>query len=221
MTKSTAAASVLVTLPVLPLLPCPASPTQPPCSPVKLPAGYYRDVFINAVYDSLSCPFSPLPPHFPHLPSFFLPPPFFPPFNFSPASFCPPAPFIGLFSFLFWAKSHYFVNFIAGRRQRDLICGSHSDELIPNSPPILGRGSIRAASRSAVLRGFRLCLPTGSCSLMINHCGPFLYDNSLVWGTLLYIMAGKAPFYLCDRSANVKENTKLWACLVFASLMKV
>lgn len=42
-----------------------------------------------------------------------------------------------------------------------------------------------------------------------------------LWGMLLYIMAGKAPFYLCDQSANVKENAKLWACLVFASLMKV
>ena len=47
----------------------------PPSSPalplVKLPLGYYRDVFINAVYVPLSALFLSLhlPPHFPHLSS--------------------------------------------------------------------------------------------------------------------------------------------------------
>lgn len=52
-----------------PVCPPPSSPSLPP---LKSPVGYYRDMFINAVCDSLlPALLLPLPPHFPHL-SFLL-----------------------------------------------------------------------------------------------------------------------------------------------------
>lgn len=115
-------------------------PSSPALPPLKLPVGYYRDVFINAVYDSLSLaavtsPFStPIFPSplkwdvFLFFLSFFclLSPSYVPSIRY----FCP-------FSLFSLSKSHYFVNFVASRCQRDLICKSHSTELIPNLPPIL------------------------------------------------------------------------------------
>lgn len=126
---------------------CPPS-SSPALLLVKLPVGYYRDVFINAVYGSLSALsltaftssfstpiFSSLKWHL----SFF----YFLYFFFlsvcqcvsllSPSSvpsiryFCPLSPFS-------LSKSHYFVNFVASRCQRDLLCESHCTELIPNLP---------------------------------------------------------------------------------------
>lgn len=139
-----------------PVCPPPSSPSLPP---LKLPVGYYRDMFINAVCDSLSTlslaavtsPFStpifpsPLKWDLSYFLSFFclshssllhLSPPF--------GSFCPFSPFS-------LSKSHYSVNFVPSRCQRGLICKSHSTELTPNLPQY----SIKTASQSRCLQYHR------------------------------------------------------------------
>lgn len=135
-----------------PVCPPPSSPSLPP---LKLPVGYYRDMFINAVCDSL-LPLSRccyLPIFHTYLPfsskmrsvffSFFL----LSVSQLSPSSvpsmrfFCPFSPFS-------LSKSHYFVNFVPSRCQRGLICKSHSRELTPNLPQY----SIKTASQSRCLQ---------------------------------------------------------------------
>ena len=158
----------------------PPPPSSPALPLVKLPLGYYRDVFINAVYVPLSALFLSLhlPPHFPHLSSPLSP------LKMTSSSFSPSSHLsvcLAAFSFILslphvsfrpspppppslsssLSKSHYFVNFVAGRCQRDLICKSRSVELIPNLPKQLERGSIQTASPIEVFtipRGLRLCL---------------------------------------------------------------
>lgn len=127
----------------------PSLPSSSALPLVKLPVGYYRDVFINAVYDSLSAlslaaftssfstPIFPFPSK---ITSFFISssclalPGLSPSRRFlSPSSvpsirlFCPFSPFS-------LSKSHYSVNFVGRRCQRDLLCESHCTELIPNLP---------------------------------------------------------------------------------------
>lgn len=96
---------------------------------VKLPLGYYRDVFVNALYHSLSAlsltvftsSFST--PAFPSLPLSLL----------SPSSVLS-VRFFRPLARLPLSKSHYFVNFVASRCQPDLLCKSHCTDLIPNLP---------------------------------------------------------------------------------------
>lgn len=142
---------------------CPL-PSSPVLLPLKLPVGYYRDMFINAVYDSLSTLslaaltslfstpilhslnemclfFSPLPfVCLPHCSLLHMSLPFGSSAPFSPFSL---------------SKSHYFVNFVASRCQRDLICESHSTELIPNLPPILKWASLKQLPQSRCLQYLR------------------------------------------------------------------
>lgn len=153
---------------------CP--PSSSPALPlVKLPVGYYRDVFINAVYGSLSALsltaftssfsatvlLSPLYDIF--IFSFLLFSVCLSVSQLSPSSvpsirfFCPFSPFSLL-------KSHYFVNFVASLCQRDLICKSHCTELIPNLTQYWN-GLYSDSLPILVFRipqGFDLCLSQGS-----------------------------------------------------------
>lgn len=115
----------------------------PALPPLKLPAGYYRDVFINAVYASLSTlSISAISPPFstPLLPF---------PFQICPLSLvllpvsfiCPFDLFLPFFSLcrnlIMWS-----YNF---RRRCGLICKSHRSELIPTlakCPNGLGENSL-------------------------------------------------------------------------------
>lgn len=139
-----------------------ALPPTPALPPLKLPAGYYRDVFINAVYASLSTlslsalssPFStPLLPVSLQtcrlsLPFFCLSPSSAPSIYFSPFSLCRNL-----------ITSSY--NF---HRRRGLICKSHRSELTPTLAKCPNR--LRENSFPVWVfpepRGFCLCLPLGS-----------------------------------------------------------
>ena len=110
-------------------------PSSPAVLPLKLPVGYYRDVFINAVYDSLSTlsvsaltsPFS--------TPIFLqneicL---FFPSFLLSVFLTAPSHSILLALSLLSLRRNLIIVIISSPARcQRDLICKSHSAELIPN-----------------------------------------------------------------------------------------
>lgn len=164
-----------------------------------------------------------LPPHFLHrslaskMTSFFLP--FFPPWSVSlpSSSSAPSIRFFCPFSLFSSSKSHYFVNFVARRCQRDLICKSHCTELIPN----LSQCSDGLHSNSFPIKlftmppCFHLCLIlflslwiTGLFFMIIHLCG-----------YMPYIIVCKVLFYLCDQRRQSKGNKSCG--LSFCSLMKV
>lgn len=91
-----------------PSLPPSSSPALPL---VKLPLGYYRDVFINAVYVPLSALFLSLrlPPHFPHLSSPLLLP------KMTSSSFSPlfPSVCLAAFSFILSLSARFFLPFFS------------------------------------------------------------------------------------------------------------